>query len=342
MNDSLLESKNITVSRHGNNFVLTSTQLDNKVNAKSNVTEVPIRKISKECGNLYFFFFKFSTKLYFFFFFSQGLFAKKSNSAKPLVKRTQMIEALSIKKLNDRNASSSPKTTEHTIISSAKAKLLAKGISIKPVPEIRRFTAISGIDSSTRWPVATSSPNVLHKTTKLTNDNSRSQDSKLDAKPTENIMQRVKQDEEKSETIEDIEQYMEYADVEDIDFIEDNKNETSNDDNEKFSIIETIPLTKVERINDNSNSSSLDHSQGEIFACRHCGKQYRWKSTLVRHETVECGGKAPSYGCPYCPYKAKQRGNLGVHVRKHHPQKPQLASRRKSRRGEGVEARDTD
>lgn len=54
------------------------------------------------------------------------------------------------------------------------------------------------------------------------------------------------------------------------------------------------------------------------FECRHCGKKYRWKSTLRRHENVECGGKAPSHQCPYCSYRAKQRGNLGVHIRKHH------------------------
>lgn len=54
------------------------------------------------------------------------------------------------------------------------------------------------------------------------------------------------------------------------------------------------------------------------FECRHCGKKYRWKSTLRRHENVECGGKAPAHQCPYCSYKAKQRGNLGVHIRKHH------------------------
>lgn len=54
------------------------------------------------------------------------------------------------------------------------------------------------------------------------------------------------------------------------------------------------------------------------FECKHCGKKYRWKSTLRRHENVECGGKAPSHQCPYCSYKAKQRGNLGVHIRKHH------------------------
>lgn len=67
------------------------------------------------------------------------------------------------------------------------------------------------------------------------------------------------------------------------------------------------------------------------FECRHCGKKYRWKSTLRRHENVECGGKEPAYQCPHCSYKAKQRGNLGVHIRKHHGELPQLESRRKNR-----------
>lgn len=81
---------------------------------------------------------------------------------------------------------------------------------------------------------------------------------------------------------------------------------------------------KIEYQSDSSNSG-----HAKQFACRHCGKEYRWKSTLRRHENVECGGKAPSYECPYCDYKAKQRGNLGVHVRKHHPNLPELASKRK-------------
>ncbi|XP_067633118.1 longitudinals lacking protein [Eurosta solidaginis] len=68
-----------------------------------------------------------------------------------------------------------------------------------------------------------------------------------------------------------------------------------------------------------------------VYECRHCGKKYRWKSTLRRHENVECGGKEPSHQCPYCPYKSKQRGNLGVHVRKHHSDLPQLASKRRSK-----------
>ncbi|CAG9560883.1 unnamed protein product [Danaus chrysippus] len=61
-----------------------------------------------------------------------------------------------------------------------------------------------------------------------------------------------------------------------------------------------------------------DDDASRQFECRHCGKRYRWKSTLRRHENVECGGKPPAHQCPYCAYRAKQRGNLGVHIRKHH------------------------
>lgn len=88
------------------------------------------------------------------------------------------------------------------------------------------------------------------------------------------------------------------------------------------------PVSEASSLNQ-SEENSNSNSGNKPFACRHCGKEYRWKSTLRRHENVECGGKAPSYECPYCDYKAKQRGNLGVHVRKHHPELPKLESRRK-------------
>lgn len=74
----------------------------------------------------------------------------------------------------------------------------------------------------------------------------------------------------------------------------------------------------------------IDGKSGDkLFPCRHCGRKYRWKSTLRRHENDECGNKEPAHQCPYCSYKAKQRGNLGVHVRKHHSDKPKLESCRK-------------
>jgi hypothetical protein len=73
------------------------------------------------------------------------------------------------------------------------------------------------------------------------------------------------------------------------------------------------------------------------YACQHCGKRYRWKSTLRRHESVECGGKEAAHQCPYCTYRAKQRGNLGVHVRKHHPEMPQLLTRRSKKSMEAMD-----
>lgn len=60
------------------------------------------------------------------------------------------------------------------------------------------------------------------------------------------------------------------------------------------------------------------YSAESQFACRRCGKRYRWKSTMRRHEQVECGGKEPMYQCPECTYRAKQKGNLNVHMKKHH------------------------
>ncbi|KAL0132456.1 hypothetical protein PUN28_000300 [Cardiocondyla obscurior] len=64
--------------------------------------------------------------------------------------------------------------------------------------------------------------------------------------------------------------------------------------------------------------AGVSHEQQRKFRCRFCGKGYRWKSTMRRHETVECGGKPPAFQCPECPYKARQRGNLTVHFKRHH------------------------
>lgn len=64
-------------------------------------------------------------------------------------------------------------------------------------------------------------------------------------------------------------------------------------------------------ISDNSMASDNEES-GRQFECKTCGKRYRWKSTLRRHENVECGGKEALHQCLYCNYRSKQRGNLGV------------------------------
>lgn len=67
-----------------------------------------------------------------------------------------------------------------------------------------------------------------------------------------------------------------------------------------------------------ASPSAQEPSQQREFRCRFCGKGYRWKSTMRRHESLECGDKPPSFQCPQCPYKARQRGNLTVHFKRHH------------------------
>lgn len=119
---------------------------------------------------------------------------------------------------------------------------------------------------------------------------------------------------------EDTESDAEYDDTDDIVLPEENDdiydsfgiNSVNVNSNDGF---DTKPDIKPHYAKRDGNSSDDASRQ---FECRHCGKRYRWKSTLRRHENVECGGKAPSHQCPYCAYKAKQRGNLGVHIRKHH------------------------
>lgn len=96
--------------------------------------------------------------------------------------------------------------------------------------------------------------------------------------------------------------------------------------------------TKYEYLSDSAISANNEEGNRQ-YICRHCGKRYRWKSTLRRHENVECGGKEPLHQCPHCPYKAKQRGNLGVHIRKHHGAMPPLESRRKSNKSVDLQDR---
>ncbi|XP_017053611.1 longitudinals lacking protein, isoforms F/I/K/T isoform X1 [Drosophila ficusphila] len=109
------------------------------------------------------------------------------------------------------------------------------------------------------------------------------------------------------------------------------------DSSKSYTILTTRPMKEESEHDPSGMTYELSLSDSSLgpcddpesrYVCRHCGKKYRWKSTLRRHENVECGGKEPCHPCPYCSYKAKQRGNLGVHVRKHHPEKPQLESKR--------------
>ncbi|KAK3915461.1 Longitudinals lacking protein, isoform G [Frankliniella fusca] len=55
---------------------------------------------------------------------------------------------------------------------------------------------------------------------------------------------------------------------------------------------------------------------GQYFC--HCGKAYRYLDSLYKHQKWECG-KDPQFQCPHCPHRSKRRSNLGIHMRRRHP-----------------------
>ncbi|KAL7295443.1 hypothetical protein TKK_0011322 [Trichogramma kaykai] len=96
---------------------------------------------------------------------------------------------------------------------------------------------------------------------------------------------------------------------------------SANAENLSENVIECKANVKLEgRKNKNSRKSNQKGSRnnGMNYSCSHCGKGYRWKSTMKRHEVLECGGKQPTFQCTDCNYKARQRGNLTVHMKRHH------------------------
>lgn len=63
-----------------------------------------------------------------------------------------------------------------------------------------------------------------------------------------------------------------------------------------------------------------------LYSCERCGKCYKYRSGLYKHTRYECGMDG-QFQCPHCPYKAKQKSNLKIHVfAKHKPSKWQHPS----------------
>lgn len=54
-------------------------------------------------------------------------------------------------------------------------------------------------------------------------------------------------------------------------------------------------------------------STSQAFRCPQCGKAYKHKGSLYKHMRWECG-KEPQFKCSYCPYMAKQKGRIMMHV----------------------------
>ncbi|XP_046995204.1 oocyte zinc finger protein XlCOF26-like [Schistocerca americana] len=62
--------------------------------------------------------------------------------------------------------------------------------------------------------------------------------------------------------------------------------------------------------------SSLANEQ-HLHPCTLCGKIYKRKDSLKRHQTYECG-KPPQFQCPFCIMKCHQKFNVVAHVRARH------------------------
>lgn len=50
-----------------------------------------------------------------------------------------------------------------------------------------------------------------------------------------------------------------------------------------------------------------------MFPCDSCDRKYTRKDNLRRHKKFECG-KEPQFYCSHCPYRAKYKGTLQVHI----------------------------
>lgn len=54
------------------------------------------------------------------------------------------------------------------------------------------------------------------------------------------------------------------------------------------------------------------------FVCS-CGKAYKHRKSLWTHKNFQCDANTKlQFQCPYCPKKCNVKGNLRVHVAKHH------------------------
>lgn len=57
----------------------------------------------------------------------------------------------------------------------------------------------------------------------------------------------------------------------------------------------------------------MTHSNYETYPCRSCGRVYKHRGNLRRHEVYECG-KTPQFECPHCVKRFHQQSNLKRHI----------------------------
>lgn len=63
-----------------------------------------------------------------------------------------------------------------------------------------------------------------------------------------------------------------------------------------------------------SMTEVIDQADGsKMYKCIECSRIYKHRGTLNHHLRYECGKNA-QFHCRFCPYKAKQKGNLKRHM----------------------------
>ncbi|XP_015436094.1 PREDICTED: zinc finger protein 79-like [Dufourea novaeangliae] len=57
---------------------------------------------------------------------------------------------------------------------------------------------------------------------------------------------------------------------------------------------------------------------GATNVCFGCGKRYKWRDSLLRHQRVECGNKEKKFCCALCPKKFYHQYKLNEHYQGRH------------------------
>lgn len=76
----------------------------------------------------------------------------------------------------------------------------------------------------------------------------------------------------------------------------------------------SLKMKRMTELLKNSSKSIRKHN------CTKCGRSYKMKGDLSRHQRFECGRK-PSFGCPYCSKCCNHEFHLRNHIRRIHPTK---------------------
>lgn len=53
------------------------------------------------------------------------------------------------------------------------------------------------------------------------------------------------------------------------------------------------------------------------YVCGVCGNVYKHGQSLWKHRKFECN-TVPSFACPHCPYQAKRKHHLELHITRKH------------------------